>query len=246
MGKIQFYKDRIALNCLAKDMDNAVEICEAMEGYAAVGVLSKQFDNAEQGIEVIKKYLDVLPCVSVGLGSGDPNQWEKAAWIAAELDSGHVNQVFTSAPVAKGMLMAKGKENTKVNCLVSPTGIAGKVKVSTGPLSSLGEDGILDIDIVARMMKDMQVDAIKFFPMGEMKSMDELKAVAEACAQYDLMLEPTGSLGLHNLEEVIQIALDAGVKKMMPHIYNSIIDKETGLTKIEDVKAVMDIFKKMI
>ena len=34
--RISFYKDRIAINLLAKDRDNAVEVVEALDGNALV------------------------------------------------------------------------------------------------------------------------------------------------------------------------------------------------------------------
>jgi 2-dehydro-3-deoxy-phosphogluconate aldolase len=32
----------------------------------------------------------------------------------------------------------------------------------------------------------------------------------------------------------------------MPHIYGSIIDKETGVTRVEDVKRLYEIVKKLV
>ena len=82
--------------------------------------------------------------------------------------------------------------------------------------------------------------------MGGLKCKDELKAVAEACARNDFILEPTGGIDLDNFREIMQIILDAGVKKVIPHIYSSIIDKETGNTRIEDVKKLMEIVKELV
>lgn len=42
---------------------------------------------------------------------------------------------------------------------------------------------------------------------------EEYQAVAAACAKYDFYLEPTGGIDLENFEEIVQIAVDAGVKK---------------------------------
>ncbi|KES14870.1 hypothetical protein GASC598I20_002880, partial [Gilliamella apicola SCGC AB-598-I20] len=41
------------------------------------------------------------------------------------------------------------------------------------------------------------------------------------------------------------IALNAGVKKVIPHIYTSIIDKVTGATRTEDVKQLLAITQKL-
>lgn len=242
---INFYKDRVALNCLAKDIKNAKEVSDAMEGHVAVGVLSKQFNTVEEGVVAVKEYLKEIPTVSVGLGAGDPTQWEKAAKIAAETDPGHVNEVFTGAPVARGMLAAKGCENTRVNSLMSPTGIVGKVKISTGAMSEKSEPVLADVETAVLMLKDMQVDAVKFFPMGGLKSIEELKAVAAACAKHDVMLEPTGGITKENFKEILKVCLDAGVKKIMPHVYNSIIN-ENGETVVSDVEEIYAMIKELV
>lgn len=43
MQKINFYRNRVAINVLAKDIANAREIFDAAEGHAVIGVLSAQF-----------------------------------------------------------------------------------------------------------------------------------------------------------------------------------------------------------
>ena len=244
---IQFYKDKVAINVLAKDIENAKEIVEAIDGHAAIGVLSKQFNTVEEGVVEVQKWLKEIPTVSVGLGAGDPTQWEKAAKIAAATDPGHVNEVFTGAPVAAGMLMANGAKNTMINSLMSPTGIVGKVKISTGHLSRNGKDAIVDVETAVLMLKDMSVHSVKFFPMGGLKTINELKAVAEACAKHNLpLLEPTGGITVENFKEILKVCLDAGVNKVMPHVYNSIVDEATGKTKVEDIKRLYDIIKELV
>jgi uncharacterized protein (TIGR03581 family) len=59
-------------------------------------------------------------------------------------------------------------------------------------------------------------------------------------------LEPTGGIDLENFEEILQIAVDAGVKKVIPHIYSSIIDGETGDTRPEDVQTLAEMTKKVL
>ena len=92
----------------------------------------------------------------------------------------------------------------------------------------------------------MGADSLKFFPMGGLKVADELKAVAEACARHDFILEPTGGIDLDNFEQIMKIILDAGVPRVIPHVYSSIIDKATGNTRPEDVAALMDKVKNLI
>ena len=132
-----------------------------------------------------------------------------------------------------------------VNGTVSPTGTVGMVKISTGPLSSKAPDGIVPVETAIALLKDFGGSSIKYFPMGGLKCRDEYRAVAEACARHDFWLEPTG-IDLENYEAILQIALDAGVSKIIPHIYSSIIDKASGDTRPEDVRTLLAMTKKLV
>ena len=79
MQKINFYRNRVAINVLAKDIANAREIFDAAEGHAVIGVLSAQFSSVDEGIQEVKRWMAEIPSISVGLGAGDPAQYYKAA-----------------------------------------------------------------------------------------------------------------------------------------------------------------------
>lgn len=241
---VNFYKDRVCLNCLAGSLENAKEIYEAAEKHVLVGVLSANYPDVATAVEDMKKYYDELEGnLSVGLGGGNPNQWKAVADIAKEIKANHFNQVFTAVGYTRANV---GNDESFINCLVSPTGKVGYVKVSTGPLSTKAENpAIVDVDTAIMMCKDMGGSSLKFFPMGGLKCKDELVEVAKACARNNFMLEPTGGIDLNNFEEILKTVLDCGVKKVIPHVYSSIIDKTTGNTKIEDVKTLLDIIKKL-
>lgn len=70
--------------------------------------------------------------------------------------------------------------------------------------------------------------------------------VAKCCAELNFALEPTGGIDLNNYATILKIALDAGVKKVIPHIYSSIIDKNSGKTKPQDVKTLMDMTRELL
>ena len=245
--KIKFYNGRVALNVLAKDLENALAVYEAAEGHAVVGLLSKKYNTVEEGVKEVQEYLGKLGVVSVGLGAGDPSQFEKAALIAAQTDPGHVNQVFTGAGYAAGALKASGFSRTYINVLMSPTGEPGKVKISTGELSEKEKAAIVDVDTAVAMLKDMRAHSVKFFPMGGLKSLEELKEVAKASERGNLeLIEPTGGIDLENFEEILKVCVESSIPRIMPHIYGSIIDKETGLTRVEDIKKLYEIIKKLV
>lgn len=241
---LNYYNGRVCLNVLGGSLENAKEIYEAAEKYVAVGVLSANYPDVASAVEDMKKYMEVLEGnLSVGLGGGNPAQWKAVADISAEIKANHFNQVFS----AVGYTRAKVDNDTAhINSLVSPTGTPGMVKVSTGPLSKDAEDGIIPVDTAIAMIKEMGGNSIKFFPMGGLKCKDELKAVAEACARNNFVLEPTGGIDMENFREIMEIILNAGVEKVIPHVYSSIIDKATGNTKPECVKALLDIVKELV
>lgn len=236
-----YLEDRLCLNVLANSVENAKACYEAADGHVILGVLSKNYATDEAAIEDMKKYAAATNnALSVGLGAGDPNQSQMVSRISKDLQPQHVNQVFTGVGTSRALL---GQNETVVNGLVSPTGKVGYVNIATGPLSSQAPAGEVPIETAIKLLQDMGGSSIKYFPMKGLAHKEEYKAVAEACAKYDFYLEPTGGIDLENFEEIVQIAVDAGVKKIIPHVYSSIIDSETGDTRPEDVKTLLDMMK---
>ncbi|MCG7390968.1 2-dehydro-3-deoxy-phosphogluconate aldolase [Pantoea sp. ACRSB] len=239
-----FYQDRLCLNVLAGSKANARAIWEAAEGHVLVGVLSKNYSSNEAAIADMREYAALIDnALSVGLGAGDPNQSKMVSEISAVLQPQHVNQVFTGVGASRALL---GQSQTVVNGLISPTGTPGLVKISTGPLSSQGSDALVPIDSAIALLKDMGGSSVKYFPMGGLKAVDEYRAVAQACAAHDFWLEPTGGIDLDNVEAILTIALEAGVSKIIPHVYSSIIDPASGDTRVEDVRQLLAICKKLL
>lgn len=239
-----FYQDRLCLNVLAGSKENARAIWQAAEGHVLVGVLSKNYASNEAAIADMREYAALIDnALSVGLGAGDPHQSMMVSEISAVLQPQHVNQVFTGVGTSRALL---GQSQTVVNGLISPTGTPGKVKISTGPISAQSSDGIVPIETAIALLKDMGGSSVKYFPMGGLEAVDEYRAVAEACAKHDFWLEPTGGIDLENIEEILRIALDAGVSKVIPHVYSAIIDKASGETRVEDVRQLLAICKKLL
>ncbi|MCD5001241.1 KDGP aldolase family protein [Enterococcus saccharolyticus] len=236
-----YLENRLCLNVLANSVENAKDCYEAAEGHVILGVLSKNYATDEAAIEDMQKYQAATNnALSVGLGAGDPNQSAMVSRLSRVLQPQHVNQVFTGAGTSRALL---GQDETVVNALVSPTGKVGYVNIATGPLSSQEAAAEVPIDTAIALLKDMGASSVKYFPMKGLAHKDEYIEVAKACARHDFYLEPTGGIDLSNFEEIVQIAVDAGVKKIIPHVYSSIIDPETGDTKPADVKALLDMMK---
>lgn len=239
-----YYQDRVCLNVLANSIENAKEVYEAAQTYVVVGVLSKNYPTNQLAITEIKKYAMAIDnAISIGLGAGDPNQSKMVSEISSVLQPQHINQVFTGVATSRALL---GQDNTVINGLVSPTGKVGLVKISTGPLSCKAPDGIVSVETAIEMLKDMGGSSVKYFSMDGLKYIDEFKYVAKCCAELNFALEPTGGIDLNNYATILKIALDAGVKKVIPHIYSSIIDKNSGKTKPQDVKTLIDMTRELL
>ncbi|KAF5303740.1 hypothetical protein FQR65_LT18962 [Abscondita terminalis] len=207
----------------AKDLSNKLregEIAIYLRDYFAnEGILDIDLRNISlEEAKIINKEIERI------LGAGDPKQSFMVASLAKKIKPAHANQVFTGV----GLTVDNYSNNEVfINCLCAPTGKPGFVKISTGPLSSQKEDAIVSIETAIAMIKDMGGDSIKFFPMKGLSTKEEFKVVAKACAENNFSLEPTGGIDLDNFKEIMQIALDAGVKYIIPHVYNSIIDSKT-------------------
>ncbi|RHK01227.1 KDGP aldolase family protein [Olsenella sp. AM04-33] len=242
---INYYNGRVCLNVLGGSLDNARDIYEAAEHHVEVGVLTANYPDVPSAVEDMNKYMDVLEGnLSVGLGGGNPNQWRAVAEVAKSIKANHFNQAFCAVGWTRANV---GNDECHINAMVAPSGTPGLVKISTGPISKdCPEPALVPVDTCIAMVKEMGGNSLKFFPMGGLKVADELKAVAEGCARQNFILEPTGGISLDNFEEIMHIILDAGVEKVIPHVYSSIIDKETGCTRIEDVKAFLSMVKQLV
>lgn len=241
----RFYKQRVALNVLANNIDNAKEVFEAAEGHVLVGVLSKNYPTAEEAVTAMKEYgKEIDEAVSIGLGAGDNRQAAVVAEIAKYYPGSHINQVFPAVGATRANL---GEKDSWINSLVSPTGRVGYVNISTGPISAAqAEHAIVPVETAIALVRDMGGNALKYFPMNGLSSEEEFRAVAKACGEAKFALEPTGGIDKDNFEAILRIALEAAVPQVIPHVYSSIIDKETGNTKVEDVQELLAIMKKLI
>jgi 2-dehydro-3-deoxy-phosphogluconate aldolase len=244
--KFNFLNEKVVINCLAEDIQNAKEVYEAGEGHIAIGLLSTRYPTIEENVAEVTKFQEAIPLVSIGLGGGSPKQWRMAAQIAAQTDPGHVNQVFPASGYTLGLLEGNGCQHTLVNALISPTGTKGKVKINTGVHSESVTDQI-DLETALLMLKDIGLKSVKYFHMKGLTHLDELRVVAEGCKSVGIdMIEPTGGLSPENIKDVVKVCLESGVKHIMPHVYSSIIDPESGNTKPKQVAGMIQTVKALI
>ncbi|WP_342547558.1 KDGP aldolase family protein [Paenibacillus sp. FSL P2-0089] len=247
MSKIQerFYKNRAALNVLAGSIRNAKDIYEAAEGHVLVGVLSKNYANAREASAAMTEYGQVIQdAVSIGLGAGDNRQAAVVAEIASSYAGSHINQVFPAVGATRANLGAK---DSWINSLVSPCGQPGYVNISTGPFSAgNASQAIVPVHAAIALVRDMGGNALKYYPMKGLELEEEYRAVAKACGEEGFALEPTGGIDLDNFAPILEIALQAGVPQVIPHVYSSIIDPQTGNTNIQDVRTLLSAMKSLV
>lgn len=240
----RFYKERVSLNVLAKDIENAKEVYAAAEGYVLVGVLSKDYATVEEAVTAMKQYgKEIDDAVSIGLGAGDYRQAAVVAEIAKHYPGSHINQAFPAVGATRANL---GDKDSWINSMVSPSGRAGYVNISTGVFSAAqSEQAIIPIKSAIALVRDMGGNALKYFPMQGLSREDEFRAVAKGCAEEGFALEPTGGIDMENFEAILRIALEAGVPQVIPHVYSSIIDQGSGKTNVQDVRRLLGMMKKL-
>lgn len=241
----RLYKGRAALNVLANSVENAKEIFDAAEGYVLAGVLSKDYPTVEAAVAAMKEYgKEIDDAVSIGLGAGDNRQASVVAEIVRHYPGTHINQVFPAVGATRANL---GSQDSWINGLVSPTGQVGYVNISTGTISAAQDElAIVPIKSAIALVRDMGGNALKFFSMNGLACEDELRAVAQACGEEGFALEPTGGIDKENFEAILRIALEAKVPQVIPHLYSSIIDSETGDTIIADVRELLETMKRLV
>lgn len=229
---------KIYYNVLARDVENAIEISRFAPERTLVGVMVKQFYTNEEASKRIEQLKANGVLASVGLGAGDPAMWKRVADVAVKTCPFHINQVYPAAGYTMGRLEQVHKGEYIVNSLLEPSGEPGMVYISTGAESRKKKEPV-SVEMAARMLSDIGLPSVKFYPIGGLKRLDEVKVMVRAAAEQGItVFEPTGSISLDNVKEIVQACIDGGAQTVIPHLYTSLVDKETGLTRPEDLQTL--------
>ncbi|GIN62609.1 4-hydroxy-2-ketovalerate aldolase [Robertmurraya siralis] len=232
-------KQKVIFNVLAKDVDNAKELADLAGDRVLIGIMVKNYPSVEAAIEQVELYKDNKIPVSVGLGAGDPAMWKMVADVSAKTMPNHVNQVFPAAGYTLGRIHELGAVNTLVNALIEPSGSPGEVYISTGPSSSRFKEKV-SCEMAATMLAELGVDSVKFYPIDGDRRLDEVAAMVKAAVNAGLAIfEPTGGIDVENVQRIVQTCLDHGAETVIPHLYTSLIDQETGKTEVEKMKQLL-------
>src|SRR5699024_12697788 len=123
-------------------------------------VLSSNFATVAEAKEKIAVYNKAVHgAVSLGLGAGDPGQWEMVANISKEVEVSHINQVFPAVGLTRG---GNKHLNTYINSLVKPSRRLGTVHIATGVVSSTGPGLNVSITSAMTWMTEMVRTCVKF------------------------------------------------------------------------------------
>lgn len=191
-----------------------------------VGVMMRGYATLEDGVAAVREMVAAGVLVSIGLGDGAADQWDRALRAALATGPLHLNQVFPAAAMSQRVLAEAG-HRTVVNALVRPAGV-GLVDIATGPLSGdSGERAVVPVGIALDLLLEMGVRSVKLFPVGGLNRLDEIVAVAAAAAERGMLIEPTGGLSPAHLDTLMASLRPLGCP-VMPHLYGSLKDTATG------------------
>lgn len=230
---------QVRFNLLAKNTANARQIWEATHGQVLIGVMVKNYPSLQAAARAVEEFQQAGLAVSVGLGAGDPAQWDKVVQVSVLTRPDHVNQVFPAAGYTLAALQQAGSRHTLVNALIAPSGTPGKVIISTGPRSQDFRETV-SCDAAAAMLQEIGVQSVKFYPVEGAARLDEVAAMVKAAVRQGMKIfEPTGGIDLASLPQVVAVCAENGAELIIPHVYSSIVDGKTGLTRLSDVEALV-------
>ena len=235
------FNHQVVFNVLAKDLKNAQELVEIAGDRVLVGVMVKDYPTEEDAIQRIKEFKENNILVSVGLGAGDPAMWKKVANVSVAALPNHINQVFPATGYTLGRMEQIIEKVPVINALIEPTGIPGQVFISTGPTSSTYREQV-SCELAAAMVAELGISSVKFYPINGDKRLDELAAMTQAASKAGIkIIEPTGGISLENVHIIVQTCLENGAGIVIPHLYTSLIDRETGETKPSALKQLVEM-----
>lgn len=233
----------ILLNVQTNHLETAVAVSRRYPGRIVIGVTAKDFPDLDEGIALVRRMQDEGVLVSAGLGDGAADQWQRALDLARATSPFHLNQVFPAAALSQRVLADIGAR-TVVNGLVRPSSTAGAVQLGTGPASSRYTDEPVSAGLAADLLQEVGVTSVKLFPMGGIRQLEQLRAVARETAERGMMIEPTGGLTPENLPAILAACLDAGARRIMPHLYSSVKDPQTQDLDLALVANAMELIER--
>ena len=92
------------------------------------------------------------------------------------------------------------------------------------------------------MLAEIGVDSVKFYPIDGDQRLDEVAEMVKAATGAGIkVFEPTGRITLENVERIVQTCLENGAQIVIPHLYTSLVDKDSGETRISDIERLISM-----
>lgn len=226
---------KILLNFLAFSAEEGKRLQEITENAALLGITAADNDFHD-GVAQIRTLKEIAGVVSVALGGGGAaDMWEKALNLAAATEAGHLNQPFTTAGYANGVLGGR----QVVNALIRPL-MDGKVNIATGPASSTTVAEVSP-ETAALLARDAGIRSIKIISMKDFPELAQLTATVRGLAVGGIKtIEVAGGINLDNIAQIVRCCLDGGAQLVIPHVFGFVSDLKKRTTDFSKVKILYD------
>ncbi|MBB3908775.1 KDGP aldolase [Anoxybacteroides rupiense] len=233
--KMKKFRDQLLINVLASGEENAKAIYDAGEGYIVPGIAAADYSTIDEGVAKLRELKKAVPVVSIGLGGGGNfREWKRVVQMAVEAKSEHINQPYETASYAKGYLEANNVK-PMINALVVPTGIIGKVRLSTG--------ATVDVESCLDLAAALNIDSIKVMPVKGLTHLEELVFIAKEAVKRGIRgIEPAGGIKIEHVPIMFKAIQQTHIELFMPHIFGDLL-VEPSKTNHEKVRDLLTLLK---
>ena len=227
----------------ALNIENAIEVNHALNGAGFLAVSAKNYSNAESLAQEAKQIQNKLGVVSIALGTVDFSQAEKVIKAALISKPDHINLPFESASYAQGRLHQAGDKDVVINALVYETDQTDQVIIKVDKKYS---EGIITLNIrnAMELISGWGIKSVKTFFSKKGDHLSWLAKISRAAKEAGLeLVEPTSGISEENINEIINTCLEYGSDYILLHVFSSVIDKNTRLTKPEAVTHMVEVVR---
>ncbi len=222
------WKNSILFNFLTANVEDVQKVVKLTKGYVVPGIVVSNFKNTDEAVFKIKELQTVVDVVSIGLGdNGNVGNFSKVLSVARNCENIHINQPIETAGFAKVL-----HPSIYVNGLVRPSGKVGYVR-------AIGNE-LYKIEDVVDACLELNISSIKFMSIEGEKHLDECAYVSEVAAKKGMYgIEPAGGIDASNIRNITDTILSTGISFFMPHIFGSVLDKNTGQIMASKVERLL-------
>ncbi|HEY60311.1 MAG TPA: KDGP aldolase family protein [Anaerolineae bacterium] len=242
-SRLKPINSRILFLVPALNIDNAIKVNQALNGAGLVAVSANKYSSAESLAQEAKQMQDKLGVISIALGEADFSQAEKVIKAALLSKPDHINQPFELSGYAQGRLHQAGVKHTIINALVQEANREDQVIIKIGKKNA---ERIITLQIrdAMELISGWGIKSVKAQFTKKGVNFNWLANITRAAKEAGLeLVEPSSGITEENINEVINTGLKCGCAFILPHVFSSLIDKSTGLTKPEAVSRMVELVR---